>query len=109
MRREEERVRTMTAEALTLKAQEKQAQIEIAIVKSQLAMTTTLATDLFVQTREKLQQTMAQRDLIVQISRTVETLDAAAEEANTEDLRQKLTGARDALRQSALNAALWKH
>jgi len=108
MRREEERVRAMTAEALALKAQEKQAQIEMAIAKSKMAMTTTLATDLFVQAREKIKQTAAQRDLIVQIRRTVETLEAAAEEVDSEAMRQKLTASRDALKQSALNAALWK-
>ena len=43
MRREEERIRAMTTEALALKAQEKQAQIETAIAKSQMALTTNLA------------------------------------------------------------------
>lgn len=62
-------------------------------------------------TREKIRQTQAQRDLINQIVRTVETLDAAAQEADAvgnELLHQKLAAARDALRDSALNAALWK-
>ena len=68
MRREEERVRAMTAEALALKAQEKQAQIETAIAKSKMALTTNLATDLFVQVREKIKQSAAQRDVIVQIA-----------------------------------------
>lgn len=111
MRREEERIRTMTAEALALKAQEKQAQIETAIAKSKMAMTTNLGTDLFVQAREKIKQTAAQRDVIVQIGRTVETLDAAVEEAakaGNEPLRQRLAANRDALRASALNASLWK-
>ncbi len=111
MRREEERVRAMTAEALALKAQEKQAQIETAIAKSKMAMTTTLATDLFVQAREKIKQTAAQRDVIVQIGKTVEVLDAAVEEAanaGNEPLRQRLAANRDALRASALNASLWK-
>lgn len=111
MRREEERVRAMTAEALTLRAEEKQAQIETAIAKSRLAMTTNLATDLFVQAREQIKQTKAQRDLITQIAQTVETLGAAAQEAEAagnEDLRQRLVATRDALRDSALNAALWK-
>ena len=74
-------------------------------------MTTNLATDLFVQAREKIQQTKAQRDLITQIAQTVETLDAAAQEAEAagnETLRRKLIASRDALRDSALNAALWK-
>ncbi len=109
MRREEERIRAMTAEALALKAEEKQAQIEIEIAKSRLALTTNLATDLFVQAREKIRLTKAQRDLITQIVQTVETLDTAAQEAeaagNTAS-QQKLTAARDALRDSALNAAL---
>ncbi len=111
MRREEERIRAMTAEALALKAEEKQAQIETAIAKSRLAMTTNLATDLFVQAREKIRLTKAQRDLITQIAQTVETLGAAAQEAEAagnEDLRQRLVATRDALRDSALNAALWK-
>ena len=111
MRREEERVRAMTAEALALRAEEKQAQIEIAIAKSRLAMTTNLATDLFVQAREKIKQTKAQRDLITQIAQTVETLNTAAQEAEAtgnEALHQKLITSRDALRDSALNAALWK-
>lgn len=111
MRREEERIRAMTAEALALKAQEKQAQIETAIAKSKMAMTTNLGTDLFAQAREKIKQTAAQRDVIVQIGRTVETLDAAVEEAakaGNEPLRQRLAANRDALRASALNASLWK-
>ena len=112
MRREEERIRAMTAEAVTLRAEEKQAQIEIAIAKSRLTLTTSLATDLFVQAREKIQQTKAQRDLITQIAQTVETLDAAAQEAEAagdEALHRKLAASRDALRDSALNAALWKN
>lgn len=111
MRREEDRVRAMTAEALALRAVENQAKIEIALAKSRLGMTTNLATDLFVQAREKIQQTKAQRDLITQIAQTVETLDAAAQEAKAagnEDLRQRLIASRDALRDSALNGALWK-
>lgn len=111
MRREEERIRAMIAEALALKAEEKQAQIETAIAKSKLALTANLATDLFVQAREKIQQTKAQRDLITQVVQTVETLDAAAQDAeaagNTAS-HQKLTAARDALRNSALNAVLWR-
>ncbi len=111
MRREEQRIRAMIAEALALKAQERQAQIEIAIAKSKMAMTTNLATDLFVQARKKTRQTKAQRDLITQIAQTVETLDAAAQEAEAagnEVLHQKLVASRDALRDSALSAALWK-
>lgn len=111
MRREEEHVRAMTAEALALGAQEKQAQIETAIAKSKMAMTTNLATDLFVQAREKIKQTAAQRDVIVQIARTVEVMDTAVEEARKagdEPLRQRLAANRDALRESALNASLWK-
>lgn len=111
MRREEERIRAMTAEALALKAEEKQAQIEMAIAKSKMAMTTNLATDLFVQAREKIKQEAAQRDVIVQTGKTVEVLDAAIEEASqarNEPLRQRLAASRDALRDSALNASLWK-
>jgi phage shock protein A len=111
MRREEEHVRAMTAEALALKAQENQAQIEIAIAKSKLAITTTLATDLFVQAREKIKQTAAQRNLIVQIGRTVDALDEAADKAGSignKALCQKLTVTREALTESALDAALWK-
>ncbi len=111
MRREEERIRALTAEALALGAVEKQAKIEIALAKGNLAMTTNLATDLFVQAREKIRQTKTQRDLIAQIVQTVETLDTAAQEAEAAGnaaSHQKLTAARDALRDSALNAALWK-
>ena len=111
MRREENQIRAMTAEALAMKAQERQAQIEIALAKARLAQTTNLATDLFVQAREKIRLTKAQRDLIVQIAQTVETLDTAAQEADAagnEPLSQKLAASRDALRDSALNAALWK-
>lgn len=111
MRGEEERIRALTAEALALGAAEKQAKIEIALAKGKLAQTTNLATDLFVQAREKIRQTQAQRDVIVQIAQTVETLDTAAREAKAAGntaLHQKLTAARDALRDSALNAALWK-
>ncbi|MGI4787879.1 MAG: PspA/IM30 family protein [Janthinobacterium lividum] len=79
MHREEMQIREMTAEALALKAQEKQAQIEIAIARSQLTVTTNLATDLFVQARAKIQQTKARRDLMTQIAQTVETLNAAVQ------------------------------
>jgi phage shock protein A len=111
MRGEEERIRAMTAEALALRIEEKQAQIEIEIAKARLARKTNLATDLFVQAREKIKQTKAQRDLITQIAQTVETLDAAAQEAEATGnraLHQKLAASRDALRDSALNSALWK-
>ncbi len=111
MRREEEFVRLKVTEALALKAQEKQAQIETALAKSKMAMTTNLATDLFVQAREKIKQTAAQRDVIVQIGKTIEALDVAVEEAalaGNEPLRQRLAASRDALRASALNAFLWK-
>ena len=111
MRREEDRIRAMTAEALAMKAQERQAQIEIALAKARLAQTTNLATDLFVQAREKIRLSKAQRDLIMQIAQTVETLDTAAQEADAagnEPLSQKLAASRDALRDSALNATLWK-
>lgn len=111
MRREEEFVRLKVTEALALKATGKQAQIETALAKSKMAMTTNLASDLFVQAREKIKQTAAQRDVIVQIGKTMEVLDAAVEEAaNTgnEPLRQRLAATRDALRQSALNASRWK-
>lgn len=109
MRREEEFVRLKVTEALVLKAQERQAQIEIAFAKSIMAETTNLGTGLFVQAREKVQHKAAQRDLIMQIAQTVETLNAAAEEADGEVSRQKLIETRDALRQSALNKALWKN
>ena len=76
-----------------------------------MAMRTNLATDLFVQAREKIRQSAAQRDLMLQIVQAVEALDAAAEAAGTagnETQRQKLMASRDALKESALNAALWK-
>lgn len=66
MRREEEHIRTKVAETLALTAEERQAKVEIAFAKSCLVMTTNLATDLFVQAREKIRQTQAQRNLINQ-------------------------------------------
>ena len=107
MQREAEAVQVKVTEALALGASEKQAKIEIALAKARLAQTT----NLFVQAREKIRQTKAQRNLINQIVQTVETLNVAASEAEasgSEPLHQKLTSSRDALRDSALNAALWK-
>lgn len=111
MRREEEHIRTKVAEALTLRAEEKQAQIEIELAKARLATTTNYAGDLYAQAREKIRQTKARRDLMAHIAQAVETLDVAAQEAEAagnEILREKLIASRDALRDSALNAALWK-
>lgn len=111
MRQEEQRIRQLTAEALALGAQEKQAHIELEIARSRLAMTTTRAADLFVQARKKVEQTKTRRSLMVSIVQATEALDEAANEAEhtgNQDLYRKLTEAREALAKSASNTALWE-
>ena len=111
MRLEEQRIRQLTAEALALGAQEKQARIEIEIARSRLTMTTTLATDLFTQARKKVEQTWARRSLMASIVQATEALDEAAsvaDQADNQELHQKLTEARQALAKSASDAALWE-
>lgn len=111
MRLEEQRIRQLTAEALALGAQEKQARIEIEIAKSKLTMTTTLAADLFAQARKKVEQTKTRRSLMVSIVEATEALDeaaSAATDAGNQELYQKLTEARQALAKSASNTALWE-
>ncbi len=111
MRREEGRIRQLTAEALVLGAQEKQARIETDIARSKLSMTTTLATDLFAQARKKVEQAKARRSLMVSVVQATEALDEAASEADhagNHELHQTLTEARQALAKDASNPALWE-
>ena len=110
MRREEERIRAKTAEALAMKARHRQFQIELAIEKSRLGLTTTRAGDLFNRAQTKIQQAQARRDLTAQIRRTSELLETAAEDAarrDDENLRRRFLSERDALTQAALNPKLW--
>ncbi len=110
MRQEEERIRAKTAQALSMKAQHRQAQIEFAIEKSRLEMTTTEAGELFNRAQSKVQQAQARRDLLAQIRKTVETLEAAAETASKngdEKMRRQLLSKRDELKKAALNPKLW--
>jgi phage shock protein A len=110
MRREEERIRAQTAQALAMKAQQRQALIEFTIEKSRLGMTTSYATDLFERAQVKIQQTQARRDLMAQIRKTVEALEEAAEAAarsgNTALSRQLLSEG-DELKKAGLNPRLW--
>lgn len=111
MRLEEQRIRQLTAEALALKAQEKQGLIEIEIARSKLGMTTTLAADLFAQARKKVEQTWTRRRLMASIVQATEALDeatSAADDAGSQELHRKLTEARQALAKSAGDAALWQ-
>ncbi len=111
MRREEERIRAKTAQALAMKAQQKQYQIEIFIEKSRLAMTTNHATELFERAQAKIQQAQARRDLMAQIRITAETLETAAEDAAENGdigIEQRLLRARDGLKEKALNPKLWQ-
>ncbi len=110
MRREEEQIRSETARALAMKAQYKQAQIELAIQKSRLAMTTNHATELFARAQAKIQQAQARRDLITQIRETVETLETAAEDAmqrGDHETSGRLLNERDRLKARALAPHLW--
>ncbi len=110
MRQDEERVRAQTAQALSMKAQHRQAQIEFAIEKSRLGMTTTEAGELFKRAQSKIQQAQARRDILAQIRKTVEVLEAAAETAarnGDEKLRRQLLSERDELKKAALNPKLW--
>lgn len=111
MRREEEHIRARTAEALTMKSHYKQAQIEFEIERSRLDMTTTHAGEWFERAQAKIQQAQARRDLMAQIRKTVETLEAAAETAaqsGDEKLRRQLLSERNELKKAALNPKLWK-
>jgi len=110
MRREEERIRAQTAQALAMKAQQRQAQIELAIEKSRLGMTTSYASDLFERAQAKIQQTQARRDLMAQVRKTAETLQSAAEEAARKgdvELSRRLLAERNELKKAALNPSLW--
>ena len=110
MRREEEAIRARTAQALAMKAQQKQAQIEFEIEKSLLGMTKSYASDLFERTQSKIQQTQAKRDLMAQSRKTVEVLEAAAESAVKRGdtvLSRQLLSERDELKRTALNPKLW--
>lgn len=111
MRLEEQRIRQLTAEALALRAHEKQARVEIEIAKSNLRMTTTLAADLFAQARKKVKQTWMRRSLMGSIVQATEALDeaaSAADDAGNQELHRKLTEARQALAKDASNLALWE-
>jgi len=110
MRREEERIRAQTAQALAMKAQQRQALIELAIEKSRLGMTTSYASDLFDRAQAKIQQAQARRDLMARVRQTAELLEAAAEEAahnGDAALSRRLLAERDELKRAALNPKLW--
>ena len=81
MRREEERIRARTAQALAMKAEGKHTQIEMEIELSRLALTTSRAQDLFDRARSKIEQAQARARLLKQIRETVEALEPAAEAA----------------------------
>ena len=110
MRREEEGVRAKTAEAVAMKAQYRQAQIELEIEKSRLGMTTTKAGDLFERAQAKIRQAQARRDLMAQVWKTAEVLEATAEEAARKgdaELSRRLLSERDELKKAALDPKLW--
>ena len=109
MRQEEAAIRARTAEALAMKAQLKQVQIEWEIEKSRLGLTTSHAADLFALAQAKIQQAEARRDLTIQIRRTAELLEIAAEEAinnGNKTLSRQLLSERDALKQATVNPHL---
>ena len=111
MRREEEAIRSPTAEALTMKAQYKQAQIEFEIEKSRLGTATTQAAGWFERARSKIQQAQARRDLMARIRKTAEVLEEAAEAAERGGdlaLSRRLLSEREELRKTALNPRLWQ-
>ena len=111
MRREEEAVRAKTAEALAMKAQHRQAQIEFEIEKSRLGMTTTKAGDLFERAQAKIQQAQARRDLMARIRKAAEALEEGAEAAvrgGDAALSGRLLSERDGLKAAALNPKLWQ-
>ncbi len=110
MRREEETIRSKTAEALSMKALYRQAQIEFEIEKSRLGPTTSYATDLFERAQAKIQQTQARRDLMAQVRKATEILEEAAEvaaRAGDMALSRRLLVERDELKKAALNPKLW--
>ena len=111
MRGEEEAIRTRTAQALTMKAQYRQAQIEFEIEKSKLGMTTTKAGDLFERAQAKIQQAQARRDLMARIRLVAETMEGAAEAAERSGdsaLSRRLLSETDELKKAALNPKLWQ-
>ncbi len=110
MRREEEIIRSKTAEALSMKALYRQAQIEFEIEKSRLGLTTTKAGELFERAQAKIQQAQARRDLMAQVRKTAEVLEAAAEEATRKgdtEMSRRLLAERDELKKAALNPKIW--
>jgi len=111
MRQQEDDVRARTAQALAMKAQYRQVQIEFEIEKSQLGMTTIRAGALFERAQAKIQQAQAQRDLMAQTRKTVEVLEEAAEatarEGNTA-LSQRLLTEREELKKAVLDPRLWE-
>ncbi len=111
MRREEEGIRTKTAEALSMKAQYRQAQIEFEIEQSRLGMTTTKAGDLFERAQAKIQQAQARRDLMARIRKAAEALEEAAEAAERNGdaaLSRRLLSEQEGLKRAALDPKLWQ-
>ena len=111
MRREEEAIRARTAQALTMKAQYKQAQIEFEIEKSRLGMTTTKAAEWFERAQSKIQQAQARRGLMAQIRKTAEVLQEAAEAAERDGdaaLSGRLLSEQAELKKTAMNPRLWQ-
>ena len=110
MRGEEEAIRTRTVQALAMKTFYKQAQIEFEIEKNKLGMTTTKAGDLFERAQAKIRQAQARRDLMAQVRKTAEVLEATAEEAARKGdaaLSRRLLSERDGLKAAALDPKLW--
>ena len=111
MRGDEEAIRTRTAQALAMKAQYRQAQIEFVIEKSRLGMATTKAGDLFERAQARIQQAQARRDLMARIRKASETMEEAAEAAERSGdaaLSRRLLSERDELKQAALSPKLWQ-
>lgn len=110
MRREEEAIRAQTAQALAMKAQYKQAQIEFEIEKSRLGMTTTKAAVWFERAQSKIQRAQARRDLMARIRKAMEVLQEASEAAERGGdaaLSRRLLSEQEELRRTALNPRLW--
>lgn len=111
MRREEEAIRARTAQALAMKAQYKQAQIEFGIENSRLGMTTTMAAEWFERAQSKIQQAQARRDLMARIRKTAEVLEEAAESAERSGdaaLGRRLLSEQEGLKKAALNPRVWQ-
>ena len=110
MRQQEEGVRAQTAQALAMKAQDRQAQIEFEIEKNKLGMTTTKAGALFERAQARIQQAQARRDLMARIRQAAETMEeaaGAAERSGDAALSRRLLSEMDELKKTALNPKLW--